>query len=76
MATYFADTSFWIALVDRHDKFHEKAIHSSAELDGSLITTQAILLETANLPDSILPAANARLETAGRFRLRLDSIFV
>jgi predicted nucleic acid-binding protein len=48
MPVYFADTSFWIALVDRGDSFHEAAVELSGGLDGRITTTEAVLLETAN----------------------------
>lgn len=48
MAVYFADASFWIALVDRRDAYHSKASDWSLRISGSIITTQAVLLETVN----------------------------
>lgn len=48
MAVYFADTSFWVALVDRRDAHHSKAVEWSARISGTLVTTEAVLLETAN----------------------------
>ena len=48
MAVYFADTSFWVALVDRQDVYHSKAVEWSLAVSGTMITTEAVLLETAN----------------------------
>ena len=48
MAVYFADTSFWVALVDRRDEYHSKAVECSATISGSIVTTEAVLLETVN----------------------------
>jgi len=48
MAIYFADTSFWVALVDRRDVYHSKAVEWSLSIGGSIVTTDAVLLETAN----------------------------
>ena len=48
MAIYFADTSFWIALVDRRDAYHAKALEWSLKISGSILTTEAVLIETAN----------------------------
>jgi predicted nucleic acid-binding protein len=48
MPNYFADTSFWIAIVDQRDRYHAKAIQWSTQIDGVVTTTQAVLLETAN----------------------------
>jgi predicted nucleic acid-binding protein len=48
MAIYFADTSFWVALIDRHDQYHPKAVEFSRSISGQIITTEPVLLETAN----------------------------
>jgi len=48
MADHFVDTSFWIALVDRRDAYHSQAAEWSQKISGRLITTEAVLLETAN----------------------------
>ena len=48
MAGYFVDSSFWIALIDKKDQFHIQAIQWSQNLASPVITTQAVLLETAN----------------------------
>lgn len=48
MPQYFADTSFWIALVDRRDAFHARAIEWSQVMSGLVMTTEAVFLETAN----------------------------
>jgi len=48
MAIYFADTSFWVALVDRRDVYHSIAVGWSLRIGGSIVTTDAVLLETAN----------------------------
>lgn len=49
MSIYFADTSFWVALVDARDAYHQKAIERSSLLSGSIVTTEAVILETANI---------------------------
>ena len=48
MANYFADSSFWIALVDQRDSFHAKAVDWSEKISGQIVSTRAVLLETAN----------------------------
>jgi uncharacterized protein len=48
MTIYFADTSFWVALVDRRDVYHAKALEWSLNAGGGILTTDAVLLETAN----------------------------
>jgi predicted nucleic acid-binding protein len=44
----FADTVFWVALVVRADQFHTRARAWSQAVTGRLVTTDAVLTETAN----------------------------
>ncbi len=44
----FADTVFWVALVVRADQFHSRAQTWSQLVAGRLVTTDAVLTETAN----------------------------
>lgn len=44
----FADTAYWIALVIRQDQHHAAAQRWSLQIAGRIITTSAVLLETAN----------------------------
>lgn len=48
MASYFADTTFWIAIVDRRDSLHARAIEWSQSRIDRIVTTEAVLLETVN----------------------------
>lgn len=51
MATYFADTCFWIALSSRRDQYHSQAIawHSALMRSSSrIVTTEAVLWEWLN----------------------------
>jgi predicted nucleic acid-binding protein len=48
MPTYFADTSFWVALIDRRDEYHPRAIELSLTLNGDILTSEAVILETVN----------------------------
>jgi predicted nucleic acid-binding protein len=48
MKEYFADTSFWVALIDRRDSSHARAVELSNNLSGRIIVTEAVLLETIN----------------------------
>jgi predicted nucleic acid-binding protein len=46
MRRIFADTSYWIALIDRNDKWHKKAMRLSQSLGRVLlITTDEVLTE-------------------------------
>ena len=44
----FIDTSYVLALLNSHDQFHQQALILADEIDGTLITTEAILIEIAN----------------------------
>ena len=51
MATWFADTSFWIALLSKRDQYHSHAIawHAAAMRSGSrIVTTEFVLWEWLN----------------------------
>ncbi len=49
MKRIFVDTFFVVALVNKRDYFHEKAIELSIEYDRRpVLTTDAVLLETSN----------------------------
>lgn len=55
--TTFLDTSFFIALLTKEDRFHEKADQawkSLLESDASLVSTNYTLLETFALIQSLL----------------------
>jgi len=45
MATCFADTSYYIALVNPDDDSHERAVAYTASFDGSIVTTAWVLNE-------------------------------
>jgi predicted nucleic acid-binding protein len=45
----FADTFYWVALINPRDHWHQKAVSLSASLkDTRLITTEAVLIELLN----------------------------
>ena len=44
----FADTVYWIALVVKQDQYHQPAQAWTTHITGSITTTGAVLLETAN----------------------------
>jgi uncharacterized protein len=51
VATYFADTSFWIALSSKRDQYHSRAVawHAAVMQSGSrIVTTEAVLWEWLN----------------------------
>jgi predicted nucleic acid-binding protein len=56
VGTYFADTSFWIALSSRRDQHHSRAVEWHefvVRSDSKILTTEAVLWEWLNaLSDS------------------------
>jgi len=44
----FVDTVYWLALVNRNDRWHPHAIEWSARVDEPLVTTDAVLTEVAD----------------------------
>ncbi len=47
MNTVFADTFYLLALLNKHDEAHEKALEYSAKI-GKLVTTEWVLTELAD----------------------------
>lgn len=43
------DTGFWLALLNKNDKYHEKASSVLEDLDEPLITTWPVVTETTHL---------------------------
>lgn len=49
MSPVFADTLYWIALINSRDQWHERALSMKTALtDSSLVTTNGVLTEVAN----------------------------
>lgn len=62
MKRCFADTVYWLALTNRHDQYHEKAIEVSTVLgECHLVTTEAVLTEFLNA----LAEAGPHIRAAG-----------
>lgn len=49
MRSVFADTSFYQALLNRQDSWHEKAARFSRELRAKVVTTEYVLVELGAL---------------------------
>jgi len=64
---YFADTWFFLALLDESEARHARASQFAAEQVGRLVTTRWVLVETANAF-----AAPAFRSTAAAFLLSLE----
>jgi len=48
MKAVFADTAFFLALINSRDQHHERAAELNADLESPLITTSWVMLEFAN----------------------------
>lgn len=48
MKSYFADTSFYLALVNPRDALHARALEHGSKLGGRLVTTAWIVQELAD----------------------------
>ena len=51
MATYFADTAFWVALSRQRDQYHRQAVSWNqfvVRTSGNIVTTEAVLWEWLN----------------------------
>jgi uncharacterized protein len=48
MTAVFADTSFYAAVLNRRDEFHARAKIAAAKIGGPILTTEFVLIETAN----------------------------
>lgn len=72
MRLYFADTSFWIALLRRRDQFHGRAVEwqgSVARDGGRIVTTEAVLWERLN---ALADAATRSVAVEGYKRVHID----
>jgi uncharacterized protein len=47
MRAVFADTGYWVAIINRHDGLHHKAIAVSKHL-GPIVTSEMVLVEVLN----------------------------
>ena len=68
MRRIFADTSYWMALVNPRDQIHQKALSVSRQLSSeSLLTTEMVLVEVLNsFSDSLYREAVGRMVTSLR----------
>jgi len=74
VVTYFADTSFWIALSSKRDQHHSHALawHSAVMRSGSkIVTTEAILWEWLN---ALADASTRGIAAEGYRRAHADSL--
>ncbi|MBW4472856.1 MAG: PIN domain-containing protein [Stenomitos rutilans HA7619-LM2] len=48
MTTIFADTGYWIALLDPQDNLHQKAASLTAALTAKIVTSEMVFTEVLN----------------------------
>src|SRR5687767_839442 len=48
MSPVFADTAFYAAIVNRRDQLHVRAKEAAAKVTAPIVTTEFVLIETAN----------------------------
>lgn len=48
MSRVFADTSYYLALLNPVDELHERAAAFTAEFTGTMVTTDGVLTELAD----------------------------
>jgi predicted nucleic acid-binding protein len=49
MKPIFADTSFYVALCGKNDRYHAQALAVSSDITARIITTEYVLVETGGL---------------------------
>src|SRR5436190_7172090 len=54
MNAVFADTSFYLALLNADDEYHERAVRLSIETRRPVVVTEFVFLETANSLSSVI----------------------
>ena len=73
MATYFADTSFWIGLSSKRDQHHHRALawHQFViRTRSTILTTEAIFLEWLN---ALADLSSRRVAAESCLRARADA---
>lgn len=48
MTTRFADTSFYVAICNPRDSLHARALELMQDFEGTVVTTEYVLVEVAN----------------------------
>jgi predicted nucleic acid-binding protein len=72
VATYFADTSFWIAISSKRDQYHSRAAawrQSVVRTASRLLTSEAVLWEWLN---ALSDASTRAIAAEGYRRVHAD----
>ena len=73
MVTYFADTSFWIALSSKRDQYHHRAVawrHAVVRTRSTIVTTEAVLVEWLNAMSDV---STRRVAAESCLKVRSDA---
>jgi uncharacterized protein len=77
MKTVFADTLYWVAVANPNDQWHEAAVRASRALVGAqIITTDEVLIETANFFSEAGATARRKVAHVIRMIFSDPSVFV
>lgn len=49
MRSVFADTGYWIALINPHDSLHAKAMKAARQVGSTIVTSDMVLTEVLNM---------------------------
>jgi predicted nucleic acid-binding protein len=62
MNAVFVDTHYWIASINPHDQWYQRAMEVAGQLTGAnLVTTEEVLVETLNYFSSFGPQVRLRV---------------
>jgi predicted nucleic acid-binding protein len=67
----FADSAYWIALIVRHDAYHDRAMDWTKRIRGRIVTTDGVLIETTSAL-AVPPRRIAAVNLMQRLRERED----
>jgi predicted nucleic acid-binding protein len=72
MRQVFADTGFWIALVNPRDQLHAKAVSVAQQLSAKILTSEMVLVELLNSFSDAGPLRHAVAGVVRKLRRNRD----
>lgn len=76
MTPVFADTLFYVALLNRRDEHHATALKWASQERPAVVTTEFVLLEVANFSNSHRIEGDSRLSCKALRKIRRPRLFV
>ena len=76
MTAVFADTAYWIALVNPHDQLHGLAKKQSSVLGAPIVTSELVLVELLNYFADCGPILRSRTSSAVASILSSEDVLV